>query len=84
MEKTSSGGAIEFLSAAGRQKLVPSAINTLRRDLRQLGPVLSLSVSEQRGDERVYRVVKKDMVEFFTVRYAPDGSIDDLDLFSEY
>ena len=84
LDKTSTGNPTEFLSARGRETLVPSAINTLRRDLTQWGPVSSLSVSEQRGDERVYRLVKRDMVEFFTVRYAPDGSIDDLDLFSEY
>ncbi len=43
-----------------------------------------MTLAEQRGDARVYRVEKKDMVEFFTVRYSPDSLIDDLELFSEY
>ncbi len=76
-----------FLSAPARGRLIPSAMNTLRRDLQELGPVLRLTVvDERRGDvqERVYRVEKKDMVEYFTVRYTVDAAIDDIDLLSEY
>lgn len=75
------------LSPGARQRLVPSAMNTLRRDLSELGPVVSFALVDQRERsplERVYRVEKKDMVEFFTVRYTPDGRIDDLELLSEY
>ncbi len=65
---------------------MPSSTDTLRRDLRELGPLLRLTLAGERGAgaERVYRVEKKDMLEFFTVRYAPDSSIDDVELFSEY
>ena len=74
------------LSAAGVARLVPSAMNTLRRDLRERGPILKLTVAEQSGAgaRRVYRVEEKDMVEFYTVSYAPDSTMDDIILFSEY
>jgi CubicO group peptidase (beta-lactamase class C family) len=79
-------GGYAALSAAARGRLIPSAMNTLRRDAQELGPALRLTlVEERRGEpaERVYRVEKQDMVEYFTVRYA--GSfIDDIDLLSEY
>jgi CubicO group peptidase (beta-lactamase class C family) len=80
-------GGHPALSAAGRARLIPSAMNTLRRDLQELGPVLRLALAgERRGEpqERVYRVEKRDMVEFFTVRYAADSTIDDIDLLSEF
>jgi CubicO group peptidase (beta-lactamase class C family) len=78
------GGA--DLSAGARGRLIPSALNTLRRDLKELGPVLRLTLAdERRGDasERVYRVERKDMVEYFTVRYS-GSAIDEIDLLSEY
>ncbi len=81
------GNDPQRLSAAAAARLVPAAMNTLRRDLRERGPVLSLSLVEQPGGagaRRVYRVEEKDMVEFYTVSYAPDSTIDDIDLLSEY
>jgi CubicO group peptidase (beta-lactamase class C family) len=77
----------ERLSTAAGARLVPAAMNTLRRDLRERGPILTLSLAERRGGtdaRRVYRVERKDMVEFYTVSYAQDSRIDDIDLFSEY
>ncbi len=81
------GAYADGLSPAGRARLVPSAMNTLRRDLQERGPILKLTVVEQpdaAGARRVYRVEAKDMVEFYTVSYAPDSTIDDIILFSEY
>jgi CubicO group peptidase (beta-lactamase class C family) len=75
------------LSTAAAARLVPSTMNTLRRDLRERGPILKLSLAEQRGGgaaRRVYRVEEKDMVEFYTVSYSRDSRIDDIDLLSEY
>jgi len=81
------GGDPDRLSSAAAARLVPSTMNTLRRDLRERGPILKLSLAEQRGGgaaRRVYRVEEKDMVEFYTVSYSPDSRIDDIDLLSEY
>lgn len=81
------GGDPDRLSAAAGARLVPSVMNTLRRDLRERGPILRLSLAERRGGSdarRVYRVEEKAMVEFYTVSYAQDSRIDDIDLFSEY
>jgi CubicO group peptidase (beta-lactamase class C family) len=75
------------LSPAARERLVPAAMHTLRRDLRERGPVLKLTLADQTGGtsgRRVYRAEEKDMVEFYTVSYSPDSRIDDIDLFSEY
>jgi hypothetical protein len=74
------------LSAAASARLVPSAMNTLRRDLQERGPILKLTLAEQRRTDgrRVYRAEEKDMVEFYTVTYSPDSRIDDIDLLSEY
>src|SRR5882762_7578119 len=61
-------GDLNGLSAAARRRLVPAAIKTLRRDLRELGPILKLTLVEQRGggaEERVYRVERRDMLEYF-------------------
>jgi CubicO group peptidase (beta-lactamase class C family) len=81
------GGDPDRLSAAGGARLVPAAMQTLRRDLRERGPILKLSLVDRRAGadaRRVYRVEEKDMVEFFSVSYAEDSRIDDIDLFSEY
>jgi len=81
------GGDPDHLSGAAAARLVPSTMNTLRRDLRERGPILKLSLVERRGGgaaRRVYRVEEKDMVEFYTVSYSQDSRIDDIDLFSEY
>ena len=81
------GGDGGRLSAAARRRLVPSAMNTLKRDLRELGPILKLTLVEEAGGNgarRVYRAEEKDMVEFYTVNYTGDARIDDLQLFSEY
>ena len=81
------GADPDRLSGAAAARLVPSTMNTLRRDLRERGPIFKLSLVEQRGGgaaRRVYRVEEKDMVEFYTVSYSQDSRIDDIDLFSEY
>jgi CubicO group peptidase (beta-lactamase class C family) len=79
-------GDLAGLSAAGQKLLVPAALNTLKRDLRERGPILNLATAAQSGGDarRVYRVEEKDMVEFYTVSYSSDAKIDDIDLFSEY
>jgi hypothetical protein len=85
-----SAGSADFsvLSAAARTKLVPSTMNTLQRDLRELGTMnhfsLAEDVSPEHPHQRVYRVEGDDMVEFYTVNYTDDSRIDGLDLFREY
>jgi len=80
------GSGLTRLSDAGRRRLYPSAMHTLQRDMRELGPIVNLTLVDQRagGEERVYRVEKKDMLEYFTVHYTKDSLIDDLELLSEY
>jgi CubicO group peptidase (beta-lactamase class C family) len=78
---------LDSLSSAARARLVPSTVNTLRRDLSERGPILNLNLAEQRGSadvRRVYRVEEKDMVQFYTVSYTRDSLIDDINLFNEY
>jgi CubicO group peptidase (beta-lactamase class C family) len=84
---TSRGARLDRLSDAARARLVPAAMNTLRRDLNERGPILRMTLADQRGSSgvrRVYRVEEKEMVEFFTVSYTRDSLIDDIDLFTEY
>jgi hypothetical protein len=81
------GSDLAPLGAGARQRLAPATINTLRRDLQERGPILKLTVAEERAGvpaRRIYRAEEKDMVEFYTVAYTPDSQIDDIDLFSEY
>src|SRR6185312_1742890 len=81
------GGDGGRLSDAARKRLVPAAMNTLKRDLRELGPISKLTLVEQAGGNgarRVYRAEERDMVEFYTVNYTEGARIDDLQLFSEY
>jgi CubicO group peptidase (beta-lactamase class C family) len=63
-------------------------MQTLRRDLAELGPILHFNVAADHaaleGRTRVYRVEGKDMVEYYTVRYGADARILALDLFQEY
>jgi CubicO group peptidase (beta-lactamase class C family) len=78
---------LDPLSSAARARLVPSVVNTLRRDLSERGPILSLNLADQRGSadvRRVYRVEEKDMVQFYAVSYTRDSLIDDINLFNEY
>jgi hypothetical protein len=81
------GRDFELLSDGARQRLVPAAMNTLRRDLQERGPILKVTLADERGGaatRRTYRVEEKDMVEFYTVSYGKDARIEDIDLFSEY
>jgi len=87
LDDVSKGGGLGRLSPAGAARLVPSAMNTLRRDLQERGPILKLTLAAHYGGSdtrRVYRAEEKDMVEFYTVTYSPDSRIDDIDLLSEY
>jgi CubicO group peptidase (beta-lactamase class C family) len=86
LDNVAKGGDLGLLSAAGSARLVPSAMNTLRRDLQERGPILKFTLAEKGGgaDSRVYRAEEKDMVEFYTVNYSSDSRIDDIDLFSQY
>jgi len=87
LDEVAKGGDLGLLSAAGSARLVPSAMNTLRRDLKERGPIVKFTLAEQGGgadSRRVYRAEEKDMVEFYTVSYSPDSRIDDIDLLSEY
>jgi hypothetical protein len=81
-------GDFSLLSDQARSQLVPGPIRTLRRDLQELGPITSYSVAAESGGrhplERVYRVEGANMVEFYTVRYTADSTIDDLELLREY
>jgi CubicO group peptidase (beta-lactamase class C family) len=81
------GRDFELLSDGARQRLVPAAMNTLRRDLQERGPILKVTLADERGGpaaRRTYRVEEKDMVEFYTVSYGKDAQLEDIDLFSEY
>jgi hypothetical protein len=87
LDEVSKGvGAPAHLSEAAKARLVPAALSTLRRDLKERGPILQLTLVDQSGGtaRRVYRAEEKDMVEFFTVSYGQDSTIDDIDLFAEY
>jgi CubicO group peptidase (beta-lactamase class C family) len=87
LEDVAKGGEPNLLSAGGAARLVPSAMNTLRRDLQERGPIVTFTLVEQGAgadSRRVYRAEEKDMVEFYTVNYSPDARVDDIDLFSEY
>jgi CubicO group peptidase (beta-lactamase class C family) len=88
LEKVRNGaGDLEPLSAGARQRLAPALINTLRRDLRERGPILRLTLAQESSSApalRVYRAEERDMVEFYTVRYSQDSQIDDMELLSEY
>jgi hypothetical protein len=87
LDTAAKGGDLGLLSAAGSARLVPSAMNTLRRDLQERGPIVKFTLAEQGGGadlRRVYRAEEKDMVEFYTVNYSADSRIDDIDLVSEY
>ncbi len=74
------------ITPAGLPWSVP--IQTLHRDLLELGAILhfSLASDHESAQERVrvYRVEGKDMVEFYTVRYDARGAIAGMDLFREY
>src|ERR1700686_4382508 len=50
------GGDPDRLSSAAAARLVPAAMNTLRRDLRERGPILKLSLAEQHGGGAARRV----------------------------
>ena len=69
-------------------RLVPSAMNTLQRDLRELGTITRYSLAEEGAHslplQRVYRVEGNAMVEFYAARYGDDLRIEDLDLFREF
>jgi CubicO group peptidase (beta-lactamase class C family) len=65
-------------------RVLPSAMHTLQRDLEERGPILRLTLCEARAGTRVYRVEEKTMVEFYTVRQAPDAGIENFELLSEY
>ena len=87
LDNVEKGGDLGLLSAAGSARLAPSAMNTLRRDLQERGPVLKFTLAEQglgADPRRVYRAEEKDMVEFYTVNYSSDSRIDDIDLLSQY
>jgi hypothetical protein len=83
-----SAGSASGLSEAARTTLVPSTMNTLRRDLHELGTMnrfsLAQEVSPEHPHRRVYRVEGDDMVEFYTVDYTDDSRIDGLELLREY
>jgi CubicO group peptidase (beta-lactamase class C family) len=76
--------------AAANPSVLPASvpIQTLQRELEELGPILHFSVAAERdsdrGHLRVYRAEGKDMVDYFSVRYASGGSLDALELFREY
>ena len=87
LDAVTNGRHPDDLSDGARARLVPAAMGTLRRDLRERGPILKLDLAEQRGghrSRRVYRALEQSMVEYYTVSYSPDSRIDDIELLSEY
>jgi hypothetical protein len=76
------------LTSAGRERLSPVWIAALGRDLRAFGPTGAttlVSDATYRGVlERVSRVETKDMVDFFTVRYATAGRVEQVSVDREY
>ncbi len=63
-------------------------VQTLQRDLAELGPILRFTVASDHdtpeGRVRVYRVEGQHMVEFYTVKYGADAKMLDLDLLQEF
>jgi CubicO group peptidase (beta-lactamase class C family) len=76
------------LTPPGRKRLTPTWMAALGRELHAAGPVAAVTLaSETRAHgmlERVYRVEAKEMVDFFSVRYAADGALDDAAVYQEY
>ena len=60
----------------------------LAHELKSVGPIRSVTLSEEMvspgNDARVYRVELAQMVDYLTVRYSSDGSIDNLQVYREY
>jgi CubicO group peptidase (beta-lactamase class C family) len=83
LQAVAAGGGGAALTPAAQARL-GSALHTLRRDLQERGPILDLELVDETAHARVYRAEEKDMMEFYTVAYAPDGRIEDFDLSSEY
>ena len=61
---------------------------SLARDIRSTGSIEGVAFAEERavghGRERVYAARTPGMTYFFTVRYAADGRIEDIDAYHEY
>jgi CubicO group peptidase (beta-lactamase class C family) len=81
--------ARESAASASLPELPTSiAVQTLRRDLAELGTILHFSVAADHGTAegrtRVYRVEGKDMVEFYTVKYGANSKILALELLREF
>ena len=87
-QKAASGTSSPELAASLPEPPAFIPLQTLRRDLAELGPILHFSVAADHvtleGRTRVYRVEGKDMVEFYTVTYGRDGKLLALELFREY
>jgi CubicO group peptidase (beta-lactamase class C family) len=86
-------GLLTQARAAAAGALLPELpasipMQTLQRDLVELGPILHFNVAADQvtleGRTRVYRAEGKDMVEFYTVRYGAGPQIVGLELFREY
>ena len=60
----------------------------IAREWRAIGPVKEIAYAEEHDvggvRERVYRVEAERMDDYFIVRYARDGTIDDIDLYREF
>ena len=58
------------------------------RELKSVGPLRSVALAEASTDrgieERVYRVELAQMIDYFSVRYRDDGSLEDLRVYREY
>jgi CubicO group peptidase (beta-lactamase class C family) len=76
------------LTAAGRKLLTASWIGALGRELRASGPIISLvlvgETQEPAALERVYRLDTKEMVDFLSLRYTADGTVDSVSAYQEY
>ena len=89
IESAARGAAqLPALTPAGAAQLSPVWLGALSRDLRATGPVTAASFAEERTAlgmlERIYRIETRDMVDFFTVRYAAGDAIEHVALYHEY
>ena len=88
VEAGQSGRLPPALGATIGPRLTAGWARALAREWRAIGPVRAVEFAEERAvggvRERIYRVEAERMVDYFTVRYARDGTIADVDLSREF
>jgi len=85
---TSGKPELKSFSASAQPPFTADWVAGLRGELQSIGRIESIGVAESRRSHgrlvRVYRVEAESMVDFFTVAYAANGRIDDVDLSREH